>query len=362
MNIAFFAASLVSSQNNASAVYCRGLLQALHQRGHGIIFYEPDVPERQTYRDIPVPDWAEVVVYPATEAAVYRMLETARSADVVVKAGDVGVFDQLLEREVLNLQDESTLIAFWDMNPAATLQRLSDDRNDPLRVLIPQYDVIFTYGGGSAVVEAYHALRAQNCVPVYHAFDPQTHHPVAASPVFGGMLGFLDDYLADHEARVDEFFFKAARRLPAEPLVLGGRGWRNHAPELANIRYLGELATQDHNAFYSGPMCVLNLRYQNSATSAYLPQSGLFEAAGAGACVITDDRHGSEMFEPGREILIARDGDEVVEHLLRLTSTHARILGNAARRRVLTEHTYTQRAAQVESVLYAGMIAELAVV
>jgi spore maturation protein CgeB len=175
------------------------------------------------------------------------------------------------------------------------------------------------------------------------------------------MLGFLGNRLPDHEARVDEFFFKAARRLPAEQFLLGGSGWQDNAPELANVRYLGPVSVRDHNVFNSSPLTILNVSRQSMAGTGCSPPPRIFEAAGSGACLITDAWQGIELFlEPGREVLIARDGDHVVEHLLRLTPTHARILGDAARKRLLAGHTYAQRAAQVESVLLAGTAVALA--
>ena len=64
----------------------------------------------------------------------------------------------------------------------------------------------------------------------------------------------------------------------------------------------------------------------------------------------------AELFlEPGRECLVARDGLEVAEAVLCLTDEGVRDLGDAARRRVLAEHTYSHRAVQVEQVLgYTG--------
>src|SRR5581483_5946596 len=98
LNIAFFGSSLVSAYWNGAATYYRGLIRALHQRGHRVTFYEPDAYGRQQHRDMPDPDWARVVVYPGEgEAGVARALEEARTADVVVKASGVGVFDRLLE-------------------------------------------------------------------------------------------------------------------------------------------------------------------------------------------------------------------------------------------------------------------------
>jgi spore maturation protein CgeB len=65
MNIAFFGSSLVSAYWNGAATYYRGLLKALHARGHRITFYEPDAYSRQQHRDIPDPPWARDVVYSA---------------------------------------------------------------------------------------------------------------------------------------------------------------------------------------------------------------------------------------------------------------------------------------------------------
>src|SRR5437763_13615355 len=99
MNISFFGSSLVSAYWNGAATYYRGLIRALHERGHRVTFYEPDAFDRQQHRDLDDPPWARVVVYPARrDDDALAALERARGADVVVKASGVGVFDALLER------------------------------------------------------------------------------------------------------------------------------------------------------------------------------------------------------------------------------------------------------------------------
>src|SRR5690606_33002789 len=192
LNIAFFGSSLVSSYWNGAATYYRGIVRALHARGHRITFFEPDAFERQQHRDMDDPDWARVVVYPGEgEEGVLSALEQARRSDVVVKASGVGVFDELLEREVPRLASERTTTIFWDVDAPATLERVADDPSDPFREQIPQYDMVLTYGGGPRVVEAYGKLGARACVPVYNALDPETHHPVPPEDRFSGDLGFL---------------------------------------------------------------------------------------------------------------------------------------------------------------------------
>lgn len=351
LNIAFFGSSLVSSYWNGAATYYRGIIHALHRLGHRVTFYEPDAFERQQHRDIDDPDWARVVVYPGegTEG-VERALEQARGADVVVKASGVGVFDALLEREVLRLQGEGTAVIFWDVDAPATLERVDEDRSDPFRALVPRYDMVLTYGGGPRVVSAYEALGARRCVPVYNALDPATHHPVPADPRFAADLGFLGNRLPDREARVDAFFFEAARRAPSRRFLLGGSGWDEGVP--GNVERLGHVSTRDHNTFNCSVRMVLNVNRESMARFGWSPPTRVFEAAGAGACLIVDEWEGiGDFLEPGSEVLVAADGEQVARYLETVGSGEAAAIGERARKRLLADHTYDHRARQVEQLL-----------
>src|SRR3954463_5780531 len=192
LDIAFFGSSLVSAYWNGAATYYRGIVRALHDRGHRVTFYEPDAYGRQEHRDIADPDWARVVVYPGEgDAGALAMVESARGSDLVVKASGVGVFDELLERAVLDLKRRGTLVAFWDVDAPATLDRMRANPHDAFRALVPRYDLVLTYGGGDPVVRAYESFGAALCVPIYNALDPTTHHPVAADARFEADLSFL---------------------------------------------------------------------------------------------------------------------------------------------------------------------------
>lgn len=350
--IAFFGSSLVSAYWNGAATYYRGILKALHALGCEITFYEPDAFERQSHRDLPVdPPYAKVVVYPPTLEALERVLDQAAGAALVVKASGVGVLDRELEAGVLALARAGSRVAFWDVDAPATLERLSRDPSDPFHALIPGYDLILTYGGGAPVVDGYLRLGARACVPVYNALDPDTHHPVSPQARFEGDLAFLGNRLPDREARVDAFFFRAASLSPGSRFILGGNGWQDR-PMPPNVRALGHVYTEDHNALNCTPRAVLNISRESMARNGFSPATRVFEAAGAGACLITDAWEGIDRFlEPGREILVAKDGAEVAEHLAGLTSARAKEIGRAARHRVMAEHTYRHRAEQVMALL-----------
>ncbi len=350
MNIAFFGSSLVSAYWNGAATYYRGLLKALHARGHSITFYEPDAYERQQHRDIEDPAYARVVVYKNDKIAALRVLEAAIGADLIVKASGVGVFDEFLEDGVLMLKNSRNHVVFWDVDAPATLERVANGP-DPFRPLIPQYDAIFTYGGGQPVIEAYETLGARRCVPIYNALDAETHFPGARDARFEADLGFLGNRLPDREARVEEFFLDVAAKLSEKTFVLGGSGWgdKNLPP---NVRYAGHVYTRDHNAFNATPLAVLNIARDSMARFGFSPATRVFEAAGGAACLISDFWEGIEcFFEPQREILVARDGDEVAAILGDLTPEKARSIGDNALRRAHAEHLYTHRALEVERAL-----------
>jgi spore maturation protein CgeB len=352
LSIAFFGSSLVSAYWNGAATYYRGVLHALAARGHRITFYEPDAFDRQAHRDIPDPDWARVEVYPADDTdGVRRALDEARAADLIVKARGVGVFDALLEARVPEVKRPDALAVFWDVDAPATLDRIAADREDPFRILIPAYDLILTYGGGPPVVAGYRHFGAKSCVTIYNGLDPATHHPVPPEPRFCCDLGLIANRLPDRERRIEEFFLAAASDLPGQRFILGGNGWSDK-PMPLNVSYIGHVYTRDHNAFNASARAVLNVSRDSMAAYGYSPATRVFEAAGAGACIITDAWEGvSQFFEPGREILVAENGPAVPDILSRLRLQEARQIGAAARARALAEHTYDKRVALVEAAL-----------
>jgi spore maturation protein CgeB len=351
MRIAFYGSSLLSSYWNGAATYYRGLLSALADRGHSITFYEPDAYDRQSHRDIEPPDWAKVVVYPATEAAVRQVVTEARDADVVVKASGVGVFDDALLAGVIKAATPSAVTVFWDVDAPATLAEISIDADHPIRRALPRLDAVLTYGGGRPVIDAYEGLGARVCVPIYNGLDPVTHHPVPADPSLSTDLLFLGNRLPDRETRVEQFFLSPARALPDRSFLLAGSGWAESQVS-SNVRLLGHAGTARHNALNASALAVLNIARDSMASVGFSPATRVFEAAGAGACLVTDYWEGIELFlRPDEEILVARDGNDVIRHMAELSPARAREIGQRALARVLADHTYARRAALVEAFL-----------
>jgi spore maturation protein CgeB len=351
MKIAFYGSSLLSSYWNGAATYYRGMLADLARRGYQITFYEPDAFDRQKHRDIEPPDWADVKVYPATIEAARAVIAEAAKADVVVKASGVGVFDDELLEGVVAASRPDAIRIFWDVDAPATLAELGANPDHAMHRAMPALDLVLTYGGGPPVVGAYEGFGARRCIPVYNALDPATHHPVPPDERFTADLSFLGNRLPDREARVEQFFLEPAARLPNRSFLIGGNGWETKGMP-ANVRHIGHVYTRDHNAFNTSPLAVLNIARDSMASTGFSPATRVFEAAGAGACLITDAWVGLELFlKDGEEVLVARDGKDVADHVEALNPERAKAIGEAARARIMAEHTYARRGAQVDAIL-----------
>ncbi len=182
MRIFVFGSSITSSYWNGAATYYRGIYKGLAALGHEITFAEPDIFNRQQNRDLSEVEYAKVIVY-QTPRDIDDLIDLASTADLVIKHSGVGSDDELLERRVLDCRDHRRHTRRLHSGTWMRPRHCNEWKAipcDPFRRCIPQYDFVFTYGGGPEVVRRYRELGARNCHPIYNALDPETHHPEAA--------------------------------------------------------------------------------------------------------------------------------------------------------------------------------------
>ena len=349
MKIFVFGSSITSSYWNGAATYYRGIYRNLADLGHRISFAEPDVYGRQEHRDAHDYSYIESIVY-STPTDLPRMYSLAAEAELIIKHSGVGADDAELELAVARGISSRARRVFWDVDAPATLARVEADP-DPFRPLIPNYDFIFTYGGGPPVVEHYRRLGAKNCHPIYNGVDPEMHHPVPKDFSLECDLVLVANRLPDRERRVEQFFLRAAHLAPELRFVLGGEGWGSKQLP-SNVRWIGHVGTEDHNRVNCSARMVLNLNRDSMASVGFSPPTRIFEAAGAGVCLVTDAWQGIEsFFEPGKEILVADSAEKIVLLLRQTTPEQITQIGSAMRHRALRDHTYAQRATQVAEIL-----------
>jgi spore maturation protein CgeB len=203
-------------------------------------------------------------------------------------------------------------------------------------------------------------LGARNCHPIYNALDPETHHPVPPDTALACDLLFVGHRLPDRERRVEEFFFRAAQLAPEFNFALGGEGWEGKRIP-ANVQWIGHVGTSDHNRVNCSARMVLNVNRDSMAGVGFSPPTRIFEAAGAGACLITDRWSGIEtFFVPGKEILLAGSAEEIVEHLRSVSKSEAQEMGDHMRRRALRDHTYALRAKEFDAIIANALAGQVA--
>jgi hypothetical protein len=130
-------------------------------------------------------------------------------------------------------------------------------------------------------------------------------------------LSYVGTYAEDRQAILQELFLTPARALPQHRFLIAGAQYPGEFPWLENVFFVRHIAPPDHAALYSSSRLTLNLTRHAMARSGYCPSGRLFEAAACGTPVLSDDWPGlEEFFEPGREILVAHHGADVLEALV----------------------------------------------
>ncbi len=98
----------------------------------------------------------------------------------------------------------------------------------------------------------------------------------------------------------------------------------------------------------------ITLNIESGSTTRHSSNMRLFEATGAGTCLLTDRTEGlGELFEPGHEVATFGDLKECVERIRWLLAhpEEREAIGRAGQARTLRQHTYAQRARRLDAIL-----------
>ena len=351
MKITIFGSSLTSAYWNGAATYYRGICKALHRLGHQITFVEQDIYWRQAHRDlVEDPDYAAIRIC-LTPDDLHREIAAAATSDMVAVCSGLGANEELVERGVLDLAAPDRLVAYWDVDAPATLERLRDEPDWYFGALVPRFDVVLTYGGGEPVIAGYRERGARDVVPVYNAVDPEEYQPVPPDYELAFDLLFVGHRMPDREERFRALFLDVAAAQPGYRFGLGGEGWGNDTLP-PNVQYLGFVPTARHTALYGSARLCLNINRAAMARYGFSPPTRVFEVTGCGGCLVVDAWAGlDQFFTPGQEVLVAQDGPDVARLLHQVQWDEARQIGARGRARALRDHSYTSRAHLLDAYL-----------
>jgi spore maturation protein CgeB len=240
----------------------------------------------------------------------------------------ISVEARLMPDTVARLRRNGVRVALWFPDALVGMDR-------QLMLLAP-YDAIF-------VKDPYlvDRLRSVLDLPVMYlpeACNPRVHRPLATP----GTVPYLVLAGNMYPSRI-----RLLERLLAAgiPLRLYGPGfprWVGDTP-LREVHARRLILSEEKSRIFGSAAAVLNNLHPGEIHSV---NARLFEAAGAGAAVLTEFRPSlPDLFDVKYEVLAFHDFDELVSLATRLLSEDglSEKLGDAARRRAHLDHTYEKR-------------------
>jgi spore maturation protein CgeB len=350
--IVFLGLTLSSSWGNGHATTYRALLRGLAQRGHRVTFLERDMPWYAANRDMPAPDFCELVLYADPAELAGRYASTLAQADAVIVGSFVPDGVSVIKEVLVQARG---VVGFYDIDTPVTLAALERSGCAYLSAeLIPAFDVYFSFTGGPTLTRLERELGAGLALPLYCMVDPERYRPTGETPEWD--LGYLGTYSADRQPAIERLLVEPARRLPEKRFVVAGPQYPDTIEWPANVDRIEHVAPVDHASFYSRLRYALNVTRADMLTAGWSPSVRLFEATACGVPVISDRWPGLDGFFPeGEAILVADGSDEVVAALAAPEDGTARQMAARARRITLSTHTGRHRATELEQgLLRAG--------
>jgi spore maturation protein CgeB len=349
MKFVVFGLSISSSWGNGHATLLRALFKALVARGHQLTFFERDTPFYAPHRDLTEMAGVRLELYADWEAARAAAHRELMDADVGMVtsycpdgvAASEAVFSSTARR------------VFYDLDTPVTLQRLRGGQ--ALTYIGPRglldFDLVLSYTGGLAIKELQVQLGAPRVIPLYGSVDPEVHRRVEGADAYRGDISYFGTYSEDRQTTLEQLFIEPARRLPHCRFVIGGALYPQVFPWTQNIYFVRHIPPTEHSTFYCSSRMTLNVTRGPMAQMGYCPSGRLFEAAACGVPVLSDEWEGLEQFfEPGREIIMARSSEDAMA-AIELPMDELERISQAARQRVLGQHTAEHRAIELERAL-----------
>jgi spore maturation protein CgeB len=348
LNIVILGLSVTSSWGNGHATTYRSLIRGLAARGHKVLFLERDAPWYAGNRDEPHPAGAKTELYEDLSQLTSRFEGVVSSADLVI----VGSFvpeGTVVGRWVTAVARGAT--AFYDIDTPVTLAKLAEEEWEYITPgLIRRYDMYLSFTGGPTLKTIERRYGSPMARVLYCSVDPRQYEPVDCAIRWD--LGYLGTYSDDRQPSVERFIVEPARRWKAGRFSVAGPLYPETIRWPQNVDREIHLSPREHPKFYGSQRFTLNVTRDAMKSAGYSPSVRLFEAGSCGVPIISDWWDGLEtILEPDREVLLARDSDDVLRYLRDYKDAARLGIGNAARRKILTEHTPQQRALQLESYL-----------
>lgn len=347
MKIVIFGLTNGYRHDGGHMVRWRALIQALAIRGHRVVAVERAGPDAATPWTIPggdvlsYGDWDAVAVDAAAQA------DDAGVALVVAHGPDARAAANLVRNSKAvrrALYDPEAPVSLTALEAGETVDHLPADG-------LGGFDMVLASCGGPAL-ERYRAKAGAEAVaPLYPWIVPEADKPGDFKRDYLGDLCCIVSGPDGIREGLGSFFIDPAQRLTRRRFVLVGADLPDGVPRASNILTFPDLDPAAHADVLASASLALTLARDDERKIGWCPSDRLFLAAACGAAIVADQWEGLDsFFEPGREILVAAQTDDVTTAMM-LPRNHLTDLGRRARKRVLSEHSAERRVQELRSIL-----------
>jgi len=357
MRIVLFYHSLLSDWNHGNAHFLRGVVSELLARGHQAVVFEPRNAWslrnlRAEHGDAPVRRFREA--YPGLKSRRYD-LETLDLEQALDGADLVIVHewnDHALVRRIgqQRANGGKFRLLFHD-----THHRTVTDPSGMASYDLAHFDGVLAFGD---VIRDLYLARgwAQRAWTWHEAADVRIFRP-HATPNHAGDLVWIGNWGDDERAaELNEFLFDPVKTLGLRARIHGVRypGTARQALADAGIGYAGWLPNHEVPRVFSRFRLTVHVPRRPYATALPgIPTIRPFEALACGIPLVCAPWNDVEnLFQPGRDYLVARDGAHMKRHLRDLLhdDSLARELAQNGRRTILGRHTCAHRVDELLAV------------
>ena len=348
LDVVILGLSVTSSWGNGHATTYRSLIRGLAARGHRVLFLERDAPWYAGNRDEPHPAGARTEIYNSYEELTARFEREVASAGLVIVGSYVP--DGIRVGEWVTSIAKG-LCAFYDIDTPVTMARLAEGCYDYISPgLIPRYSLYLSFTGGPVLRMIESRYGSPMARELFCSVDPDQYRP-DPQPVRWD-LGYLGTYSDDRQPALDLLLLEPARQWPQGFFTVVGPMYPAGIEWPVNVDREIHLSPRLHPPFYGAQRFTLNITREAMKRAGYSPSVRLFEAGACAVPIISDWWEGLDsLFAEGREVLISRGTDDTLR-ILRDYPEHKRLaVGEAGRRRIVSEHTPERRVIQLEAYL-----------
>jgi spore maturation protein CgeB len=351
VKIVIFGLTISSSWGNGHATLWRGLCKNLVRLGHDLVFFERDTPYYAGARDFFELPGGCLELYANWHDIRPKARLHASDADAVIVTS---YCPDAVDATDLILDCSGALRVFYDLDTPITLARLRAGETVPyigpngLR----DFDLVLSFTGGEAAFQQLRRLvAARRIEALYGHVDPDIHRPAPPQPHYRADLSYLGTYSQDRQQTLQSLFVASAHLRKSARFLIAGAQYPQDFPWSPNIYFVRHLPPSEHAAFFASSRLTLNVTRSAMAETGWCPSGRLFEAAACGAPLLSDAWDGiQDFFEPGAEILLAREKEDVLA-ALELGDGELRRIAGRARERTLEQHSSAKRAQQLVELL-----------